>query len=231
MKLVKLEQSLGYTFSRPELLAQALTHRSFGSPNNERLEFLGDSVLNCTIAALLFDKFPQTREGDLSRFRAGLVKQDTLASLAQQLNLGDALRLGEGELKSGGFRRPSILADALEAIFGAIYLDGGFDQAVKVITRLYQALVEDIDPKTSAKDAKTALQEYLQSKHYDLPRYRLKSSTGEAHAQTFEVECEVPELHITTLGQGASRRIAEQEAARQALPLAIAQKQAQQKKN
>lgn len=222
----KLEQSLGHTFARPELLLQALTHRSFGSPNNERLEFLGDSILNCTIAAQLFDRFPQTKEGDLSRLRAGLVKQDTLAGLAQQLTLGDALRLGEGELKSGGFRRPSILADALEAIFGAVYLDAGFEQAALVIVRQYQTLLDAIDPKVSAKDAKTALQEHLQGRHYDLPRYRMIGIQGEAHAQTFEVECEIPELRITTRGQGASRRIAEQEAASLALPLA----QAQQKK-
>jgi ribonuclease-3 len=221
----KLEQLLGHAFARPELLLQALTHRSYGSPNNERLEFLGDSILNCTIAAQLFERFPHTREGDLSRIRAGLVKQDTLAELAQQLHLGDALRLGEGELKSGGFRRPSILADALEAIFGAIYLDAGFESAFAAISRLYQTLLEGIDPKASAKDAKTALQEYLQSKHLDLPRYKMVGTTGEAHAQTFEVECEVPELFITTRGQGASRRIAEQEAARQALPLAEAKHQ------
>lgn len=221
----KLEQLLGHAFARPELLLQALTHRSYGSPNNERLEFLGDSILNCTIAAQLFERFPHTREGDLSRIRAGLVKQDTLAELAQQLHLGDALRLGEGELKSGGFRRPSILADALEAIFGAIYLDAGFESAFAAISRLYQMLLEGIDPKASAKDAKTALQEYLQSKHLDLPRYKMVGTTGEAHAQTFEVECEVPELFITTRGQGASRRIAEQEAARQALPLAEAKHQ------
>lgn len=222
----KLEQLLGHNFARPELLLQALTHRSFGSPNNERLEFLGDSILNCTIAAQLFERFPQTKEGDLSRLRAGLVKQDTLAELAQQLKLGDALRLGEGELKSGGFRRPSILADALEAIFGAIYLDAGFEQSAQTISHLYQALLDAIDPKQSAKDAKTALQEHLQSMHYDLPRYRMIGTQGEAHAQTFEVECEVPELQISTRGHGASRRIAEQEAARLALPLA----QAQQKK-
>ena len=221
----KLEQLLGHAFARPELLLQALTHRSYGSPNNERLEFLGDSILNCTIAAQIFERFPHTREGDLSRIRAGLVKQDTLAELAQQLHLGDALRLGEGELKSGGFRRPSILADALEAIFGAIYLDAGFETAFAAISRLYQPLLEAIDPKASAKDAKTALQEYLQSKHLDLPRYKMVGTTGEAHAQTFEVECEVPELSITTRGQGASRRIAEQEAARQALPLAEAKHQ------
>ncbi|GAB2181497.1 ribonuclease III [Denitratisoma sp. agr-D3] len=220
-----LERSLGHDFGRSELLLQALTHRSFGSPNNERLEFLGDSILNCTIAAQLFERFPQTKEGDLSRLRAGLVKQDTLAELAQRLHLGDILRLGEGELKSGGFRRPSILADALEAIFGAIYLDAGFETAAGAIVRLYQPLLEAIDPKVSAKDAKTALQEYLQGKHLDLPRYRLVATQGEAHAQTFEVECEVPELFITTRGLGSSRRIAEQEAARLALPLAEAKHQ------
>lgn len=228
MTPAKLQQSLGYSFTKPELLTQALTHRSFGSPHNERLEFLGDSILNCTVAALLFTKFPQTKEGDLSRFRAGLVKQETLATIATGLNLGDVLRLGEGELKSGGFRRPSILADALEAIFGAIYLDAGFDGAAAVVTRLYTDLINAVDPKSSGKDAKTALQEFLQSKHYGLPRYRLTGTHGEAHAQTFDVECEVPEMAIITRGSGASRRIAEQEAAGQALELA--QAAAQQKK-
>ena len=227
MTLKKLEQALGYGFNRPELLLQALTHRSFGSPNNERLEFLGDSILNCTIAAQLFERFPKTKEGDLSRLRAGLVKQDTLAELAAALKIGDLLKLGEGELKSGGFRRPSILADALEAIFGAIYLDGGFEQATAAITRQYLQRLAAIDPTATAKDAKTALQEFLQSKHFDLPRYRLVGTRGEAHAQTFEVKCEVPELAIITCGQGSSRRIAEQDAASHALPLV---QQAQPKK-
>lgn len=229
MTPAKLQQSLGYSFTKPELLTQALTHRSFGSPHNERLEFLGDSILNCTIAAQLYQRFPHTKEGDLSRLRAGLVKQETLAIVATGLHLGDALRLGEGELKSGGFRRPSILADALEAIFGAIYLDADFDTAAQTVTKLYADLLNAVDPKSSGKDAKTALQEFLQSKHYGLPRYRLVGTQGEDHAQTFDVECEVPEMAVTTRGSGTSRRIAEQEAASKALELVLSA--AQQKKS
>lgn len=221
MKPEKLEQPLGHHFARPELLLQALTHRSWGSPNNERIEFLGDSVLNCTVASLLYTAFPQLREGDLSRLRASLVKQETLAKIAMELKLGDYLRLGEGELKSGGFRRPSILADALEAIFGAIYLDADFAVAAAAVTRLYQPLIAALDPRVSPKDPKTALQEWLQAQHFGLPRYGLVATRGEAHAQEFEVECSVPELSIITRGQGASRRAAEQGAAEAALSLAM----------
>lgn len=217
MKAEKLEQPLGHHFSRPELLLQALTHRSFGSPHNERLEFLGDSILNCTVADLIFHKFPQLREGELSRIRASLVKQETLAQIAQGLHLGDALRLGEGELKSGGFRRPSILADALEAIIAATYLDAGFQAAEELVARLFHPLIEAIDPKLPAKDPKTELQEWLQARHIELPRYTLGTISGEAHAQEFEALCNVPELAITTRGSGPSRRTAEQAAARLAL--------------
>lgn len=217
MRLARLEQSIGHQFSRPELLNQALTHRSYGSPHNERLEFLGDSVLNCVIATVLFQRFAQLREGELSRLRASLVRQDTLADIAQGLNLGDYLRLGEGELKSGGFRRPSILADGLEAIVGAIYLDAGFDAARGVIEGLYTPLVAGIDPRKLGKDAKTDLQERLQARRLPLPSYVLIATRGDAHQQEFEVECSIPSLGIRAVGAGSSRRNAEQAAARGAI--------------
>jgi ribonuclease-3 len=169
----------GYEFEHPGLLLQALTHRSYGTPHNERLEFLGDSVLNCAIATMLYRHYPRLPEGDLSRLRAYLVKEATLSGLASELNLGEHLRLGEGELKSGGFRRPSILADALEAVFGAIYLDGGFPRAEAVITTLYADLLKGLDPKTLGKDPKTLLQEYLQSCKIALPRYNVIAIQGD----------------------------------------------------
>lgn len=211
-----LTTRLGYSFHAPGLLRQALTHRSFGTPHNERLEFLGDGVLNCVIAALLYQRFPNLPEGHLSRLRAALVNQDTLSRLANDLALGDHLQLGEGEMKSGGFRRPSILADALEAILGAVYLDGGFDAAASLVAHIYQSLLDGLDPKALGKDPKTLLQEYLQSRRLPLPQYQVVSVQGEAHDQHFEVECVVPELSIRTTGEGASRRAAEQEAARAA---------------
>lgn len=217
MKPARLETALGHTFGRAELLLQALTHRSYGSPHNERLEFLGDSVLNCVIASVLYERFASLREGDLSRQRANLVCQDALAEIAQSLDLGNYLRLGEGELKSGGFRRPSILADALEAIFGAIYLDVGFDAARAAIERLYLPLLERVNPKESGKDPKTLLQEILQGRRLPLPHYALVATHGEAHVQEFEVECRLPTLEICVSGQGGSRRAAEQAAARAAI--------------
>ena len=217
MKSQRLEAALGHGFARPELLRQALTHRSFASTNNEQLEFLGDSVLDCAIAANLCLRFPALKEGDLSRLRANLVRQESLAEIALTLQLGSYLALGEGELKSGGARRPSILADALEAIIGAIFLDAGFDTARAVVEHLYQPALDRIKPETAGKDPKTALQEILQGKHLPLPRYKLLATRGEAHAQEFEVECEVPEFTIRTTGIGASRRIAEQQAAERAL--------------
>lgn len=217
MKQARLEEAIGHRFSRPELLRQALTHRSYGSPHNERLEFLGDSVLNCIAATLLYERYPALKEGELSRLRANLVRQESLAQLAQSLSLGDYLHLGEGELKSGGFRRPSILADGLEAIFGAVYLDAGFAAAQAVIERLYNPLLEQVDPKASGKDAKTALQELLQGRKLPLPQYSLVATRGEAHAQEFEVECMIPALGIRSTGTGASRRIAEQVAACEAM--------------
>jgi ribonuclease-3 len=217
MRLEQIERVLGHQFARQELLLQALTHRSHGSPHNERLEFLGDSVLNCVMATLLYERFSMLREGELSRQRANLVKQDTLAEIAQSLKLGDFLRLGEGELKSGGFRRPSILADGLEAIFGAIYLDAGFTAARDAIEKLFGGRLAVVNPKLSGKDAKTELQELLQGRKLPLPQYNLLATRGEAHAQEFEVECVIPSLSINVHGIGSSRRNAEQAAARLAI--------------
>jgi len=219
MQADRLEHSLGHIFSRRDLLQQALTHRSHGTPHNERIEFLGDSILNCVVAALLFERFADLREGELSRLRAGLVRQETLFDIAQGVSLGDYLKLGEGELKSGGCRRPSILADALEALFGAVFLDAGFERARAVIAKLYQPLLAAIDPLQANKDPKTALQELLQGRHLPLPQYTLQVTRGDAHAQEFEVECRIPDLDIRTSGSGASRRAAEQEAAFQAYRL------------
>ena len=212
-----LQTRIGYSFTRLELLQQALTHRSFSGTNNERLEFLGDSVLNFIIAHQLFNLFPDLPEGDLSRLRAKLVKEASLAEIATGLHLGDALKLGEGELKSAGWRRPSILADALEAIIGAVYLDGGFASAEKVVTLLYRERLTTIDPKIIDKDAKSQLQEYLQSKKMDLPEYQVVTIEGEAHAQTFTVQCLIKKLKLTTTGVGTSRRVAEQQAAQLAM--------------
>jgi ribonuclease-3 len=208
---------LRYEFRNAELLRQALTHRSHSSTHNERLEFLGDSVLNCAVAALLFQRFGKLDEGDLSRVRANLVKQQSLYEIAQALNISEGLRLGEGELRSGGFRRPSILADTLEAVLGAVFLDGGFDAAQTVIKRLYVPILDHIDPRTLGKDAKTLLQEYLQGHKIALPTYTVVATHGAAHNQQFEVECTVPKLDVKVSGSGASRRAAEQAAAKKAL--------------
>lgn len=212
----EFERIFGYVFQSREILKQALTHRSFGTAHNERLEFLGDSILNCIIAQALYKRFLNVREGDLSRLRANLVRQETLAEIAQGLGLGEQLRLGEGELKSGGFRRPSILADGLEALFGAVFLDGGFDKARETVLRLFESYLSNLDPQHSGKDAKTTLQEFLQGRRLALPQYLLRATRGEAHAQEFEVECLIPELGITAIGRGTSRRSAEQEAAKRA---------------
>ena len=217
LQLHLLERSLGYKFTSRGLLQQAVTHRSYGTPHYERLEFLGDSMLNCVVAAQLYARFPALREGDLSRLRANLVRQDTLHRVADSLKLGDYLQLGEGELKSGGFRRPSILADAFEATLGAIFLDGGFVAVESVIVALYTELFDGIDPRNTGKDPKTLLQELLQGRHMGLPVYALLSTQGEAHAQKFEVECCLPDLKIRTTGIGNSRRAAEQEAAQAAI--------------
>ncbi|AOI78164.1 ribonuclease III [Burkholderia sp. NRF60-BP8] len=217
MPLSQLESRLRYEFRNAELLRQALTHRSHSATHNERLEFLGDSVLNCAVAALLFQRFGKLDEGDLSRVRANLVKQQSLYEIAQALNISDGLRLGEGELRSGGFRRPSILADAFEAIIGAVFLDGGFEAAQGVIKRLYIPILDHIDPRTLGKDAKTLLQEYLQGHKIALPTYTVVATHGAAHNQQFEVECTVPKLDVKVSGSGASRRAAEQAAAKKAL--------------
>jgi ribonuclease-3 len=213
MNLDVLCRQLGYRFNQGELLRQALTHRSYGGSNNERLEFLGDSVLNCVTATRLYHLYGKAAEGELSRMRAHLVKEATLSDIAVALKLGDYLLLGEGELKSGGFRRPSILADTLEAIFGAIYLDGGFAEIERVINTLYEPLVKTLDPKTLGKDPKTLLQEYLQGRKIALPQYNVVTITGEAHEQHFKVECIIPVLNVRALGEGGSRRSAEQAAA------------------
>jgi ribonuclease III len=212
---------IGYRFNDPDLLRRALTHRSHGAAHNERLEFLGDSVVNCVVAFELYGKFPQLSEGDLSRLRANVVNQQSLAFAAQQFAFGGELQLGEGELRSGGSRRPSMLADAVEAVVGAVFLDGGFDPAHKVVRTLLGGLLDSIDPATSGKDPKTLLQEYLQGRKLALPRYAVVATRGEAHEQHFQVECAIPELGIRSLGEGASRRSAEQEAAREAYELAI----------
>jgi len=220
MDLLPIERALGYSFSDRSRLVCALTHRSFGPDHNERIEFLGDSVLNCVVAQALFERFGRVREGDLSRLRANLVRQEALFEIARGIDLGSQLQLGEGELRSGGARRPSTLADALEAVFGAVFLDGGFAAARDVILRLYGGRLAELDPTTSGKDAKTSLQEFLQGRRLPLPEYRLRATRGEAHAQEFEVECLVPDLRIAAIGIGSSRRAAEQDAARQAFELA-----------
>src|SRR5690242_13305334 len=214
---------LGYRFEQPELLRQALTHRSHSTPHNERLESLGDGVLNCVIASLLYQRFPQLPEGHLSRLRANLVNQECLSGIARALELGDELRLGEGELKSGGFRRPSILADAFEAITGAIFLDGGYESVALVLKNIFEPLLSELDPGTLGKDPKTLLQELLQGRRLPLPQYTVVAVRGEAHEQQFEVYCVIPDLGIRTSGSGPSRRSAEQSAARVAYEQVIAQ--------
>ncbi len=214
-----LQASLGYVFQQARLLEQALTHRSFSATHYERLEFLGDSVLNLAVSSLLYERLDRQTEGDLSRIRANLVKQDTLHALALSLHLPEHLRLGEGEVKSGGRQRPSILADALEAVIGAVYLDGGFDPAQQLVRRLFADV--DLSPGQSAqgKDAKTALQEWLQGRKMKLPVYSVVGTQGEAHQQIFDVICEVTEWSSRAQGQGPSRRAAEQAAAAAMLAL------------
>lgn len=206
-------KQLGYAFSQPQLLQRALTHRSYAPEHNERLEFLGDSILGCVIAKYLYSNYPQLSEGELSRLRSNLVKEETLALLAQQLDLGSYLKLGEGERKSAGFRRPSILADGMEALFGAVMLDSGFADAEKVILGLFVPYLAKVDVQTLGKDAKTLLQEYLQARRIPLPIYTVTATQGEAHAQSFQVECAIPSLKISTCGEGNSRRNAEQQGA------------------
>jgi len=211
--LVPLCRLLEYTFKNESLLMQALTHRSAASLNNERLEFLGDGILNFVIAAILFEQYPEMQEGDLSRLRASLVNKDSLAEIAKILQLGEYIKLGSGELKSGGRRRDSILADAVESIFGAVFLDNGFDPCRKLILHLYAEKLRTIPDVNTLKDAKTRLQELLQSRGYPLPVYKVTDVSGKAHKQVFTVECTIEKLDCNTTASGGSRRKAEQEAA------------------
>lgn len=211
--LERLAQRLGHRFAQPRLLERALTHRSFSADHNERLEFLGDAVLNLAVSGLLYEKLSDLPEGDLSRVRANLVKQDTLHGIATRLGLSACLRLGEGERRSGGHERPSILADALEAAIGAVYLDAGFEAARAVVLRLYADIELHAGMRAMDKDGKTGLQEWLQARKMKLPEYRVVAVTGEAHRQTFEMACVVAELGLVEHGSGPSRRAAEQAAA------------------
>lgn len=213
LALQGLQRKLGHTFAQPGLLAQALTHRSFSSDHYERLEFLGDSVLGLAVSSMLFGRLGELPEGDLSRIRANLVKQETLVTLATELGLSTLLRLGEGEVKTGGRQRPSILADAVEAVIGAVFLDAGYDKAATLVRHLYRNV--EVNPRMSAigKDAKTELQEWLQARKMQLPNYTVVETTGAAHEQHFTVACLVTELDRTEHGRGSSRRVAEQAAA------------------
>jgi ribonuclease-3 len=219
MEYSAVTERLGYRFDDIALLRQALTHRSYGASHNERLEFLGDGVLNCIIAAELYRLLPQSAEGELSRLRAGLVNQGSLHAIALEMDLRAHLVLGEGELKSGGSNRPSILADALEALIGAVFLDGGYDAARCMVQRLFRHVLAQDNLLTLGKDAKTQLQEFLQARRISLPQYSVVTTMGEAHEQTFCVECVIPELKIRTQGEGSNRRSAEQAAARRAYEL------------
>lgn len=212
-ELSRLQERLQYSFSNGALLQRAVTHRSFCAEHNERLEFLGDSVLGLAVSTMLFQKLKTTPEGDLSRIRANLVKQDTLHQIALRLELAKVLRLGEGEAKSGGRERPSILADAVEAIIGAVYLDAGYTQAEGIVHHLYERVEISQHMPAASKDAKTALQEWLQARKQPVPLYEVTGTTGAAHAQTFHVDCTVPAFQAKSQGAGPSRRAAEQAAA------------------
>ncbi len=217
--LTWVERSFGYVFLQPALCRSALTHRSAGTDHNERLEFLGDSILNCCVARLLYDAHPEADEGALSRLRASLVSGETLAQVAGELGVGEHVRLGSGELKTGGFRRASILADALEAILGAIFLDGGFDAAAAVVARIIGPRLLDLPAADTLKDPKTRLQEALQAHGLALPTYTLTAAAGDPHAQTFTVSCEVPVFGLAAVGEAGSRRRAEQLSAAKLLDL------------
>ena len=212
-----LEQRIGYRFADAGLLTRALTHRSFGTDHNERLEFLGDAVLSLAVSSLLFEHFAGSDEGDLTRVRAHLVREDSLHRMAVQLDLPDVLRLSEGEARGGGAQRPSILADSLEALIGATFLDGGFNAARALVQRLFGEVIATTDMGSWSKDAKTELQEWLQARRLAVPVYSIRATRGQAHAQTFEVDCSVPALGLVESGEGRSRRVAEQEAARRML--------------
>jgi len=215
--LSKLSRQLGYTFDNDSLLIEALTHRSVGSHNNERLEFLGDGILNFVIAEVLFHMHPDMQEGDLSRLRASLVNGEVLADVARELNLGDYIKLGAGELKSGGFRRSSILADTVESILGAVYCDSDFGTCRALILKLFDNKLKNLPDVDTLKDPKTRLQELLQSRRCSVPSYEVFEVKGQQHAQTFHVECKINEFACVTRGEGSSRRKAEQAAAEQAL--------------
>ncbi len=208
-----LQHRIGHRFADPGLLERALTHRSFGAQHNERLEFLGDAVLSLAVSSLLFERFSGSAEGDLTRVRAHLVREDSLHRLALALELPLVIRLSEGEARGGGAQRPSILADATEALIGAAFLDGGFDAAMRVVRRLFGEIIDATDVDNWSKDAKTELQEWLQARKLPVPAYRIAATRGEKHAQTFEVECAVVTLGLKESGEGRSRRAAEQEAA------------------
>jgi ribonuclease-3 len=215
--IVVFLKKLGYSFNNIELLNEALTHRSYAARNNERLEFLGDGILNFVIAHELYKLYPDVQEGDLSRLRANLVNRESLADIANQLDLGDVIKLGSGELKSGGFRRPSILADAVESVLGAVYCDGGFDACRELIVRLYASRLSSPPDLQSLKDPKTQLQELLQSRRLALPDYEVVDVSGHAHAQIFHVRCSIEQMNIKVTGEGKSRRKAEQKAAEKAI--------------
>ncbi|MFN3235038.1 MAG: ribonuclease III [Gammaproteobacteria bacterium] len=215
----QLERHIGYTFRHVTLLMTALSHRSVGKINNERLEFLGDAILNFVIAEALFERFPKAREGDLSRIRATLVKGETLAKIAKEFDLGEFLLLGSGELKSGGHRRPSILAGATEALIGAMHLDSDFQTCKSRILSWYESRLNEVSLDQAYIDPKTQLQEYLQSKRFSLPNYSVVETKGKAHAQTFVVNCEIEDLKLEVKGEGSSRRRAEQAAAQKMLEM------------
>ncbi|MEO5695815.1 MAG: ribonuclease III [Burkholderiaceae bacterium] len=217
IRLDALQRRIGHRFQDALLLTRALTHRSFGADHNERLEFLGDAVLSLVISDLLYERFAGSDEGDLTRVRAHLVREDSLHRVALQLDLPEVLNLGEVEARGGGAQRASILADALEAVIGATFLDGGFDAACVVVTGLFGEIIATTDVASGSKDAKTELQEWLQARRLPVPTYRISATRGQAHAQTFEVECVVPALNLIEGGMGRSRRVAEQEAARRML--------------
>jgi ribonuclease III len=217
--LLALQDRLGWRFKQPELLVRALSHRSAGADHNERLEFLGDAVLQTAVSALLYEQYQGSAEGDLTRIRAHLVREDSLARIARDLGLSAVLRLSEGEARGGGAQRPSILADALEALIGAAYLDGGYAVAQRVVQGLFGDLLTTASVDDWRKDAKTALQEWLQARKHSVPDYRIVATRGQAHAQTFEVECVVEALDQRTTGEGKSRRTAEQAAAARMLSL------------
>lgn len=212
-----LDKRIAYQFRSDALREQALTHRSFGSPHNERLEFLGDGVLNCIVAEELYNRFPALSEGQLSRLRANLVRKESLSAIASGLGLSEFIRLGEGEVANGGSSRPSMLADALEAVYGAVFQDGGYEAVRASVAHTFRAEFERLDPAKPSKDAKTRLQEHLQGRQHKLPAYTVVATKGEAHRQTFEVECVVPELRLKASGTGSTRRIAEQNAAEKIL--------------